>query len=161
MILEIRNWCESIIVAVIICIIIESFIPNGNNKKYIKLMIGIYIMYITLNPILNILNYEFDFSKLMAELDNYEEVSYSLDNNIKNVYILGLQEDIKKGIEELGYEISEVKVVVDVNYENIEKIELVNINKKNNIENEIDNYDEIKQYLKQNYDIEINKIEFK
>ena len=33
MILKIKAWCEGIIVAIIICIIIESLVPNSNNKK--------------------------------------------------------------------------------------------------------------------------------
>ena len=36
MIIKIRQWCEGIIIAVIISIIIEMIIPEGKNKKYIK-----------------------------------------------------------------------------------------------------------------------------
>ena len=31
-----KTWCEGIIVAVMISIIIELLIPEGNNKKYVK-----------------------------------------------------------------------------------------------------------------------------
>ena len=53
MILKLKSWCEGIIVSIILCIIIESLIPEGNNKKYVKVIIGIYIMYVSLNPLLN------------------------------------------------------------------------------------------------------------
>ena len=31
-----RTWCEGIIVAVIISMIIETILPEGNHKKYVK-----------------------------------------------------------------------------------------------------------------------------
>ena len=40
----ITNWAEGIIVAVIIGTIIEMILPNGKSKKYIKVVIGIYIL---------------------------------------------------------------------------------------------------------------------
>ena len=36
MILKIRAWCEGIIIAIIISIIIEMILPDGKNKKYVK-----------------------------------------------------------------------------------------------------------------------------
>ena len=68
MILKIKSWCEGIIVAIIISIIIEMLVPDGNNKKYVKVVIGIYIIFVTLNPIFQLLNYQFDFSSLKFEL---------------------------------------------------------------------------------------------
>ena len=58
MILKIRAWCEGIIIAIIISIIIEMILPDGKNKKYVKVVIGIYIMFVVLNPILEIINYD-------------------------------------------------------------------------------------------------------
>ena len=70
MILKIKSWCEGIIVSIILCIIIESLIPEGNNKKYVKVIIGIYIMYVSLNPLLNLFNYDLNFS--FKEFKSYE-----------------------------------------------------------------------------------------
>ena len=63
MIIKIRQWCEGIIIAVIISIIIEMIIPEGKNKKYIKVIIGVYIMFVSLTPILELLDYDFNFNK--------------------------------------------------------------------------------------------------
>ena len=41
----ISDWVQGIIVAVIIVTIIEMILPNGNSKKYIKVVIGIYIIF--------------------------------------------------------------------------------------------------------------------
>lgn len=162
MILEIKRWCEGIIVAIILCIIIESLIPNGNSKKYIRVVIGIYIMYVSLNPLLNLLNYDFDF-KIFEEYGEYEEVSSLPDNSIKDVYVLGIEQNIKNEIEKMGYKVKDIKVFVDINYENIQKIEIKL--KSDFIQNDneiidpiiINNeeclikYDEILDYISQNY----------
>ena len=122
MILKIRLWCEGIAIAIIMCIIIESLIPNSNNKKYIKVVIGIYIMFITLNPILELLNYDFNLENFFNL--KYEETYSSIDSEIKDIYIVGIEETIKQEIMNLGYEVKSLKLFVDINYENIEKIEL-------------------------------------
>lgn len=174
MILKIKEWCEEIVVAVILCIIIESLIPKGNNKKYIKVIIGIYIMYVSVSPFLGLLNYDFNFEKIFAVSNEYEEVSKDIDNNIKDVYISGIEENIKKEIKELGYEIEDVKVSVDINYENIEMIELKLISQQNNnsivepiiIDNQVrekqnDTLEIIKQYISDNYSVAKDNIKFK
>lgn len=168
MILKIKSWCEGIIVAIIISIIIEMLVPDGNNKKYVKVVIGIYIIFVTLNPLFQLLNYQFDFSSLKFET---EEVNSDLDENIKDVYIVGIEETIKKDLEELGYIVNSVKVFVDINYENIEKIEISISPKKDNVEIEpviigkdtikenID-YSNVLKYFEENYSLEKDKVIF-
>ena len=60
----IRGWCEGIIIAIIISVIIELLIPEGNNKKYVKVVVGIYIIFVTINPILKLIDYDFNFEDL-------------------------------------------------------------------------------------------------
>ena len=48
-----KNWTNSIIVAVIIAVIFELIIPNGNNKKYIKMVISLYVLFVILDPIIS------------------------------------------------------------------------------------------------------------
>ena len=156
MIIKIRQWCEGIIIAVIISIIIEMIIPEGKNKKYIKVIIGVYIMFVSLTPILELLDYDFNFNKNM----NYNtiETSQSINNNIKDIYISGIEENLKNEIEELGYEVENIKIYTDINYENIEKIELKIVGKKGEIkqviigeDNTKNNYEDIVEFINKNY----------
>lgn len=161
MILKIRQWCEELIIAIVLCIIIESLIPNGNNKKYAKVIIGIYIIFVTLNPILEILNYDFEFNQILVQ--EYEEVNSDLNYDMKDVYILGIEESIKQDVEGLGYQVEEVGILLDINYENIEKIEIKILQDKNNQtnlknENLDKNYQDIFEILKQNYLVNEDKI---
>ena len=38
MIANVKTWVENIIIVVIISIIIEMILPEGNNKKYVKVV---------------------------------------------------------------------------------------------------------------------------
>jgi len=169
MILKIKLWCEGIIVAIIICIIIESLVPNSNNKKYVKVAIGIYIMFVSLNPILELLNYDFNLENLFNL--EYEQTYSSIDSEIKDIYITGIEETIKDEIINLGYEVKYLKIFVDISYENIEKIELevkpqnneIKIEKielGNNISINQKEFQDIIEFLEKNYFIKKEQIIF-
>ena len=46
----ISSWAGQIITAVVLVTILEMILPKGNSKKYIKTIIGIYILYIIISP---------------------------------------------------------------------------------------------------------------
>ena len=46
------NWAEAIIIAVIIATIIEMILPEGSSKKYIKVVIGVYILFTIVSPVI-------------------------------------------------------------------------------------------------------------
>ncbi len=166
----IRQWCEGIIVAIIISVIIELLIPEGNNKKYVKVVVGVYIIFIVVNPILKLIDYDFNFQNVFDF--ETQETHANLDTDIKDVYILGIEQTIKSEIINLGYEVNNVSVQVDKNYENIENIE---ISIKGRIDNTISvepviigntvksqiNYDDIIKFLKENYLVKENQIVFR
>ncbi len=168
MILKLKQWCEGIIIAIIISVIIEMLIPDNKNKKYVKVIIGVYIMFVSLNPLLEILNFDYDFSNFL----NLETTTTatSFDNNIKEVYVLGIEEKIKEEIEEIGYNVEYVQVEVDFNYEQIEKISLkINNSSNGNIieieeinigqkENKKEKYSDVVSMLTLNYSVEEEKI---
>lgn len=164
MIIKIKQWCEGIIIAVVISIIIEMIIPDGKNKKYIKVIIGIYILFVSLSPVLEVLQYDFKIDERL-KTNSIVEVSQNFDRDIKEVYISGIEDNLKSEIENLGYIVDKVNIYTDINYENIEKIEL-KIIEKDNIEKIIigennKRYDDIESLIKENYFVDEEKIEFK
>ena len=92
----IKTWVNQIIVAVIIATVIEMILPNGNNKKYIKMVIGLYVLFTIIQPISKIItgkslevsnfNYEKYFSKDISKeySQDFEESNSKL---IKQAYI--------------------------------------------------------------------------
>ena len=70
----ISGWAQGIIVAVIIATIIEMLLPEGSSKKYIKVVVGIYILFTIVSPVITkITNKEFKLSDII-DLDEYIEM---------------------------------------------------------------------------------------
>lgn len=171
MILAIKNWCEGIIIAIIISIIVELLLPNGNNRKYVKVVSGIYIMFVILNPILEMLKYDINFEN-MFNFGETQQVTQTMSQDIKDIYVVGIKESIKQDIEKLGYNVETLEILLDSNYENIEKIELKVELKEDKVkavekveigkdETDSDNsYSEIIELLKENYLVDETKIIF-
>ena len=51
MITFLRTWANQIIVALIVATIFEMILPDGNNKKYIKMIIGLYVLFTITQPL--------------------------------------------------------------------------------------------------------------
>ena len=119
----ISNWASAIIVAVIIGTIIEMILPEGNSKKYIKVVIGIYVLFTIISPVITKFTGKYIEVSDIIDLDEYvEEVketskmqnTIQCDNekNIKDIYIEGIQNDIKTKVEAKGYSVNNVKVEI-------------------------------------------------
>lgn len=118
----ISTWAEQIIVAVIIATIIEMILPSGNNKKYIKAVIGVYVLFTIISPILGkITNLDLDninYEKYFNELDTSQTISQSLttsnDKSVEEIYTSNLKQDMKSKLKELGYIVDNISVSIEV-----------------------------------------------
>lgn len=139
----ITNWAEGIIVAVIIGTIIEMILPNGKSKKYIKVVIGIYILNMIISPVISKItgnSLEISSSEVKSFLESDSKyVTSNLentnDNNIEKIYKSKLEEDIKRKVQDKGYEVN--KIVLQIELENHDEKEYgkiknmqINLNKK-------------------------------
>lgn len=131
------KWVQGIIVAIIVATIIEMILLNGASKKYIKVIIGIYILFTIISPVIDkFSNGKVDFNEIL-DTEEYEQEIAESDNSIsqkieannsrtiKDIYTSNLEADIKLKLEEKGYGVSSIyiKVKDDENYA-IEKITL-------------------------------------
>lgn len=145
------SWAQGIIVAVIIATLIEMILPNSSSKKYVKVVIGMYILFTIVSPIikkvggkdinLNTINIE-KYERQISKSDNTISRKFE-DNNtrsIKDIYVSNLKADISAKLKEKGYEIdtSDVQIKDDENY-TIEKItlKLIKMEQKQEKNNEI------------------------
>ena len=145
------SWAQGIIVAVIIATLIEMILPNSSSKKYVKVVIGMYILFTIVSPIikkvggkdinLNTINIE-KYEQQIAKRDNTISRKFE-DNNtrsIKDIYVSNLKADISAKLKEKGYEIdiSDIQIKDDENY-TIEKItlKLIKTEQKQEKNNEI------------------------
>lgn len=151
MITFLKTWISQIIVAVIIATIIELILPNGNNKKYIKMIIGMYVLFTIIQPVVtkitgnNLEITNFNYKKYFDE-DIIESSTQDFENNnsklIKQAYINNIKEDIVQKLKQKGYEVIDcnIEILDDENQENYGSIRSINlIINELDVENEEDN----------------------
>lgn len=117
----ISGWIQGIIIAVIIGTIIEMLLPDGNCKKYVRVVIGVYILFSIVSPVITkVTGNEFRVSDIY-DINTYIEVSAkssqeniesSQQNQIKQVYITNLKNDMKQKIQEKGYSVKSLTLEI-------------------------------------------------
>lgn len=123
-----NNWLQGIVVAVVIASIIQMILPNGNNKKYIKVVLGVYVVFQIITPVVNkFFNSNFEISSLIdidsytKKMETYEVSSQNTnidktnEDSIKQIYVANLEKDIKAKLEDKEYLIKDVEVQVEDN----------------------------------------------
>lgn len=168
------SWAEQLIIALIIIIIIEIILPNGNNyKKYIKVVLGIFLVYTIINPIVGEKINNIKFKEVVA--NPYIEDNTNIQNNInyaeqiEKKFKIKFEENINEFLSKNGYELE--KIEQDVTYKNqeieINKLKL-KIEKQNQEKEKIkvkkqekitdEEIKEIASKISDNYEIDESKI---
>lgn len=165
---SVSSWAQGIIIAVIIGTIIEMILPKSSNSKYVKVVIGIFVLFsiivpvigkmyngkIDANSIININDYEIDTSSSNTSPESIEKQK---NNQILNIYKENLQLDIQSKVQLKGFKTENVLVEVsnDDNY-TINKIEMKITEKNQEYMNEkkvasiVDNIESVKISLSTN-----------
>ena len=132
----IKQWAEGIIIAVIIATILEMLLPDNKNKKYITTVIGIYILFSIISPIISKftgknINIE-DYIKKSTEVST----NYSINNvallenssNVEEIYSKTLKADITEKLKSKNYNADYIELKIDTdsqkNYGEIQGIYL-------------------------------------
>lgn len=128
----VSSWIQGIIIAVIISTIIEMILPEGNCKKYIKVVIGVYILFSMISPVITKLtgtNFKLsdilDIEEYMevSTTNAYEDLNQNQDQQIRDIYLNSLKNDMKEKIIAKGYEV----ISIDLEIENNESYTLQKI----------------------------------
>ncbi len=155
----ISSWAEQIIIVVVITTIIEMILPNSKNKKYVQMIIGIYILFTIISPVVK--NKEvFSFDEYSVENNvpkqNTTEES-SMNKKIEEIYLQELENNITSKFANNGVKIK--KCLIDAELDNSKKnsgIHLITI-KLSESENQ-DKINEIISEIVKEYEIDISKI---
>ena len=140
----ISGWIQGIIIAVIIGTIIEMLLPDGNCKKYVKVVIGVYILFSIVSPVITkVTGNEFRVSDIY-DINTYieasakssqENIENSQQNQIKQVYITNLKNDMKQKIQEKGYSVKSLTLEISNDEQYTLKKIFAQVSKKKNEEN--------------------------
>ncbi len=128
---SINAWSRSIVISVILTVIIEMILPENNSKKYIKIILGIFVVYSIISPI-------FDFfssnsvdglidkgeavieasSSNVRENGSYKSYGDYADMAVKNIYVQSLQTEINNELQRKNYipETIEISILDDGTY---------------------------------------------
>lgn len=117
------SWAEQIVLAVVVATIIELILPKNKNKKYIQMVIGIYVLFNIISPIIK--NKD-DFSIEKYSIENYETKSQyevdqsSMDARLEKIYLDELEKTVISKFEENGFEVTKctIDAVLDTTKKN-------------------------------------------
>ncbi len=151
MIKFINSWAQGIILAVIIATIIEIILPEGKNKKYVKTVIGVYILFTIIYPLIkkftktNINTLIENTTKQMSTYQENNSLKIDTDKYIESTYKKKIEEDIRKRANEKNLNITSLNVYIETEDENrygmlnslVMKVEKNETSKKNNDVNQI------------------------
>ena len=107
------GWAKNLGVVIVIVSIFEMILPNNKTKKYIRVVLGIFVMF---NIISTFIKNKDKLSSVSIDLENYtteQNVAVdqtSMDKRIQDLYEKELEKDIKNKIEEQGYKVASCKV---------------------------------------------------
>lgn len=154
------SWAEQIVLAVIVATIIELILPKSKNKKYIQMVIGVYVLFNIISPIIN--NKEvFSLEKYNIEnytnQSKYEVAQTSMDKRLEKIYLEELEDIVISKFEENNIEVIKCKVdaVLDTNKKNA-GIHSITVKLRNTTDTE--KIEQIKQEIAEELEISEEKI---
>lgn len=143
------SWVKNLSLALIVVSILEMLLPNNKTKKYIKMVMGLYILFSIIAPFVNnsnVLNFNIEdvYSNYSKEISSTSATSTtgevnqaSMDDRLNKLYKEQLESDITQKVEEKGYDVRKCKVEAHVSESDtgIESITIEIDGKNDNVEN--------------------------
>lgn len=163
------SWAKGLGLAIVVVSILEMILPNNKTKKYIRMVMGVYILFTIISPFIK--------NKQTIDVSNFEIEKYnnyvstsekttqtSMDKRIEELYIDKLEKDISKKAKEQGYDIlnCEVEAKLNDSEENseISKIKLqVKKNESNKVNDKLTLENKVVEEIKKIRPINTNIVE--
>ena len=154
------SWAEQIVLAVVIATIIELILPKSKNKKYIQMVVGVYVLF---NIILPVIKNKENFSIEKYNVENYEIKSQyqvdqtSMDEKLEKIYLEELENTVISVFKKRDFEIikCQIDAVLDTNKKNA-GIHLITVKVKSPADESL--FKTIRKELSDEFEIEEDKI---
>ena len=133
----ISSWAQGLVVAVTIATIIEMLLPEGNSKKFIKIVIGVFVLFQIISPVVQALGSTdmqdfgsiFSLEKYQNQLAEYENQSSMLattnEKTTRDIYLSNVKIDMMSKLEEKGYIVH--NIVIETKKEDSYTIEIISL----------------------------------
>ena len=139
------SWVKNLCLALIVVSILEMLLPNNKTKKYVKMVMGLYILFSIIEPFIENSN-ELKFNvedlynqysvETSAESENVNQKS--MDSRLDELYKQKLENDIVQKLDEEGYVVEDCDVKAHIS-SNDTRIELITIKIKEKTDNSNEN----------------------
>lgn len=123
MIENLSTWAKNITLAVVVVSLIEMILPNNKTKKYVKVVMGIYILWNIISPIVS-KDITLDFDNIINGISTQtisttsQSVDQtSMDRRLKEICEEELEKDIRNKIEENSYIVNSCDVEIEIKME--------------------------------------------
>ena len=125
----INSWVIGIIIAIVISTIIEMILPDGTIKKYVRTVIGAYIVFVIVSPIITKLTGKEIFlsSFKLPEVQANSQTAIDTNAYIESTYINTIKQDIIDNMKEKGYKIHDINIEIETAEENYGSINKINL----------------------------------
>ena len=158
------SWAKGLGLAIVIVSILEMLLPNGKIKKYINVVMGIFILFNIISPLIENKDI-FDFNTIETSryLENTESKineqvdQTSMNQRIAQLYKEEMEKDIATKLENQGYIINSCKVSVNLEDSEESRITKIKVNVKKNA-NATENRNEDNQTVENTLIKEVQKI---
>ena len=101
------SWAKGIVLAIVIISILEMLLPNNKTKKYIKMIMGLYLLFNIISPLIknkdsfsisefNLEEYTNQTQETSSNILNQE----SMDRRLNQIYKEELEKDITNILEQ-------------------------------------------------------------
>ena len=141
------------------CYNLELILPNSKNKKYVQMVIGVYVLFNIISPIIKnkekLVFSEIDLDKYITTSTKVEQSS--MDARLEKIYLDELENNIKSKFKNAGIEI--IKCTIDAELDTTKKnagIHSIDVKVKN-VDDE-KKISKIKQEIIEEYEISEDKI---
>ncbi|MBQ3146068.1 MAG: stage III sporulation protein AF [Clostridia bacterium] len=166
----INSWAQGIILGVIIATIIEMILPEGNNKKFVKTVIGVYILFTIVHPLINaVSNKSINLNSIIdnttKEMEKHDNNLIAIETNsyIETTYKNKVEEHLKQRLEEKGYSVLEINLYLETQDEqrygeiNTMVIKIVKTENERNENNNVNNIEKINISISNTNEIKENE----
>lgn len=137
-----NSWAKGLGVTIVVVSILEMLLPNNKTKKYIRMVLGIFVIFNIISPfiqnqeVFNVENFDFEDYETIETTTSVNQTS--MDSRIQELYEEELEKDIEEKLKEQGYEVTTIKVAVDISKEDEEQISKIKLNAKKIEEEQVD-----------------------
>lgn len=122
----IKAYFLNIIAVILFTVVVEILTPNSSFKGYIKLVLGLLVIFTVINPITNLLNIDFSsFYETDDAVMTSSQIEEVQNDQINKVFCEKLEKAISTNIENEFNESVSVDVVADT--DEIHKITVLGI----------------------------------